>query len=328
MLLQYRRLSLLLPSSQDLQGSPLLFAGWPLGGADRPLANCEALLKACGASSPLGNRSTSPLRSALSQASTTCATLSDCSASFGTDSGKSSWLDGSPVMTSSSPSIISASDDGNEVVLKSAGSALHPDRCIECHFHFFKTGGCRDGADCKYCHEVHPRSNAKKMRKMQRRVAVKEAGIHGKMTLEYVPRPCAESTPATVTLLVGHQANLVPSIDIVGIGPAPPKAIDKLSFEVQPPLPPGLVVCPKTGTLCGMPSLACSREWYQITASAQVDSEMESLGSKVKVAVARLWLAVADQHSSLTKVEASCPPPGLESSSSPQGSGPWGETAP
>jgi hypothetical protein len=54
--------------------------------------------------------------------------------------------------------------------IKSVGSLNHPHNCVECSFHFFsgKTG-CRSGASCRFCHEYHPRKNAKKNRRLMRR---------------------------------------------------------------------------------------------------------------------------------------------------------------
>jgi hypothetical protein len=55
-------------------------------------------------------------------------------------------------------------------VLESKGSRGHPNNCTECHFHMFNPGGCREGASCQFCHELHPRSNPKKNRRFMRRV--------------------------------------------------------------------------------------------------------------------------------------------------------------
>lgn len=53
----------------------------------------------------------------------------------------------------------------------SKGSQNHPNGCVECSFHFFGPGGCRAGADCKFCHEFHPRRNQKKNRRIIKRLA-------------------------------------------------------------------------------------------------------------------------------------------------------------
>jgi len=55
--------------------------------------------------------------------------------------------------------------------MKSLGSAGHPDNCVECCFHFFGPNGCRAAADCDFCHEFHPRKNAKKNRRLIKRLA-------------------------------------------------------------------------------------------------------------------------------------------------------------
>lgn len=54
--------------------------------------------------------------------------------------------------------------------LKSLGSASHPDGCMECHFHVFSPNGCRAGRYCNFCHELHPRANAKKNRRFMKRL--------------------------------------------------------------------------------------------------------------------------------------------------------------
>jgi len=51
------------------------------------------------------------------------------------------------------------------------GSVGHPNRCIECCFHFFGPQGCRAGENCDFCHEFHPRKNAKKNRRLIKRLA-------------------------------------------------------------------------------------------------------------------------------------------------------------
>jgi len=56
-------------------------------------------------------------------------------------------------------------------VLKSIGSAGHPDRCRECQFFLFSLMGCKKGEDCQYCHEFHPRVKERKNYKLRRRLA-------------------------------------------------------------------------------------------------------------------------------------------------------------
>mmetsp|Transcript_16605 Transcript_16605/g.31388 ORF Transcript_16605/g.31388 Transcript_16605/m.31388 type:complete len:391 (-) Transcript_16605:343-1515(-) len=58
--------------------------------------------------------------------------------------------------------------------MKSAGSVGHPDHCKECTFYFFSAAGCRNGADCKFCHEFHPRKNGKKNRRIMRTLQTRE----------------------------------------------------------------------------------------------------------------------------------------------------------
>jgi len=56
--------------------------------------------------------------------------------------------------------------DSESKLLKSAGSADHPNRCKECSFFFFSVAGCKNGVDCRFCHEAHPRKVKKKRRSM------------------------------------------------------------------------------------------------------------------------------------------------------------------
>ncbi|CAK9056445.1 unnamed protein product [Durusdinium trenchii] len=56
-----------------------------------------------------------------------------------------------------------------EQPLKSKGSIGHPKTCKECSFYFFSAAGCRSGADCSFCHEIHPRKNKRKNRLIQMR---------------------------------------------------------------------------------------------------------------------------------------------------------------
>lgn len=51
----------------------------------------------------------------------------------------------------------------------SNGMEGHPDSCTECQFFFFSPDGCRSGADCRYCHGIHPRKNPKKNRRHMKR---------------------------------------------------------------------------------------------------------------------------------------------------------------
>lgn len=60
--------------------------------------------------------------------------------------------------------------DGTYMGEISVGSAGHPDSCKECHFFMFAPEGCNKGADCVFCHAIHPRKNAKKTRRVIRRL--------------------------------------------------------------------------------------------------------------------------------------------------------------
>lgn len=54
--------------------------------------------------------------------------------------------------------------------VESRGMIGHPTSCTECQFYFFSPDGCRSGADCLFCHAIHPRKNAKKNRRHMRRL--------------------------------------------------------------------------------------------------------------------------------------------------------------
>eukprot|EP00929_Paragymnodinium_shiwhaense_P011987 TRINITY_DN11849_c0_g1_i2.p1 TRINITY_DN11849_c0_g1~~TRINITY_DN11849_c0_g1_i2.p1 ORF type:complete len:815 (-),score=137.44 TRINITY_DN11849_c0_g1_i2:314-2758(-) len=59
----------------------------------------------------------------------------------------------------------------------SAGSINHPHDCVECTFHFFGAHGCREGVNCRYCHELHPRKNMKNNRRFMKRLAIRNPGL-------------------------------------------------------------------------------------------------------------------------------------------------------
>jgi len=73
--------------------------------------------------------------------------------------------DGRPPPTGEAPSTAS------RLGLKSLGSVKHPNDCVECCFHFFSPSGCRAAENCDFCHEFHPRKNAKKNRRLIKRLA-------------------------------------------------------------------------------------------------------------------------------------------------------------
>jgi len=57
----------------------------------------------------------------------------------------------------------------------SAGQSKHPWGCTECQFYYFSPEGCKNGADCLYCHAVHPRKNARKNRRLLNRMRTAQA---------------------------------------------------------------------------------------------------------------------------------------------------------
>lgn len=80
----------------------------------------------------------------------------------------------------------SEDNDICDLTLKSIGSAGHPDHCqAECVFHFFR-GGCKGGANCRFCHEFHPRKNPKKNRRALRRF-ITNTGTEGSTVRDSEP---------------------------------------------------------------------------------------------------------------------------------------------
>jgi len=58
--------------------------------------------------------------------------------------------------------------DSKSELCKSVGSADHPNSCTECSFYFFSSAGCKNGVDCRFCHEVHPRKGNKRRSKLRK----------------------------------------------------------------------------------------------------------------------------------------------------------------
>lgn len=83
--------------------------------------------------------------------------------------------------------------------MKSKGSIGHPDTCKECTFYFFSAAGCRNGADCCFCHEFHPRKNSKKNRRIMRTLQTREShddGKEGKEALKDICKDIEELPPS------------------------------------------------------------------------------------------------------------------------------------
>mmetsp|Transcript_1001 Transcript_1001/g.1680 ORF Transcript_1001/g.1680 Transcript_1001/m.1680 type:complete len:515 (-) Transcript_1001:168-1712(-) len=181
----------------------------------------------------------------------------------------------------------------------STGSANHPNGCTECQFHFFSTAGCRMGADCRFCHLLHPRKCEKKNRKLLRRMEENskqhensavvpggatilgaEEGVNV-ITFRYLketnPR-ASGGRPPRVTFPIGAKLKLVPTIefDRPEVGQA---VLANAVFGITPDLPAGLAMNPATGIIVGVASEASPRDLYSIILGAPATSASgESLG--------------------------------------------------
>jgi len=97
-----------------------------------------------------------------------------------TEEGPRRMLSGVPGQSSKEVEVQNPSCDEPEPrpgvqPMKSKGSFAHPDSCKECTFYFFSAAGCRNGADCCFCHEFHPRKNSKKNRRIMRTLQTRES---------------------------------------------------------------------------------------------------------------------------------------------------------
>lgn len=181
----------------------------------------------------------------------------------------------------------------------SMGSANHQNGCTECQFHFFSTAGCRMGADCRFCHLLHPRKCEKKNRKLLRRMEENskqhentavvpggstilgaEEGVNV-ITFRYLketnPR-ASGGRPPRVTFPIGAKLKLVPTIefDRPEVGQA---VLANAVFSITPDLPAGLAMNPATGIIVGVASEASPRDLYSIILCAPATSASgESLG--------------------------------------------------
>eukprot|EP00439_Symbiodinium_sp_Y106_P086469 s615_g33.t1 len=201
--------------------------------------------------------------------------------------------------------------------MKSAGSVGHPDTCKECTFYFFSAAGCRNGADCTFCHEFHPRTNNKKNRRIMRTLQTREhhdTSQDGKEVTEDKPEREGQSTPSSecqsaptvekiekvkvqeksvqedssegevpavmssggdgmlrvsyekatsagtsdssgpvaLTLIAGVRTHLRPQLHYASAEGQ--RCLEPtLAFVVQPPLPAGLSMDAKTGSISGIP---------------------------------------------------------------------------
>lgn len=211
--------------------------------------------------------------------------------------------------------------------LPSVGSAGHPKRCTECRFHFFSLHGCRSGADCRFCHELHPRKNPQKMNRLLRRFAhadltCEEIGDTG--TVESTDSHRASSSTARskqatttksgvaavivqysgggstaasaaalpeFTAVLGQVLRWPARIETAGMAETDRCAlVAGLTFSVEPPLPAGLRLDPRTGEISGAVAAAQPRTVHVVTTSTQATGPGGvALGA---VPVARSWLSI------------------------------------
>mmetsp|Transcript_17606 Transcript_17606/g.56367 ORF Transcript_17606/g.56367 Transcript_17606/m.56367 type:complete len:472 (+) Transcript_17606:43-1458(+) len=203
-------------------------------------------------------------------------------------------------------------------VLRSAGSAGHPDNCnSECIFYFFRDG-CRAGQDCRFCHEFHRRKNMKKNRRILRKMCV-EAGNEGdaKQPLAakaealvdneaerpratplslvrywYGQEPLPPSSPQGLTLVVGQRVQLPARVEVSGERGQELKSC--LTFSVEPALPAGLVCDKRTGHISGAPQAAQVATGYIFRASIAATGPGGIDLNQVHLATIRLGIGVLD----------------------------------
>lgn len=91
----------------------------------------------------------------------------------------------------------------------SAGSAGHPYSCTECNFYLFDPAGCRNGTDCKYCHDFHPRKNKSRNRRFLKRISgrLNEGAI-------------SPQNPTVANANVSREENTIacPQVDVLATG--------------------------------------------------------------------------------------------------------------
>lgn len=195
---------------------------------------------------------------------------------------------------------------GGSKVPLSIGSKAHPDNCNECQFHFFSATGCRMGADCRYCHEFHPRKCQKKNRRILKRLGDAPAPDSSPTNtpLETEADPVVKSLrylkeayvdkarPPRATFLVGQKVRLQPWIvldETKGQG-----LVQCFSFSVEPPLPDGLSLHPNTGVISGFARTARVRDLYMVTLSAPATGPLGLELGSVALAKCSISLRVAD----------------------------------
>jgi len=240
--------------------------------------------------------------------------------------------------------------------MKSAGSVGHPDTCKECTFYFFSAAGCRNGADCTFCHEFHPRKNNKKNRRIMRTLQTREhhdTSQDGKEVTEDKPEREGQSTPSSecqsaptvekiekvkvqeksvqedssegevpavmssggdgmlrvsyekatsagtsdssgpvaLTLIAGVRTHLRPQLHYASAEGQ--RCLEPtLAFVVQPPLPAGLSMDAKTGSISGIPESSQKAGVHVVTVKVPAQGYGGIALGDVPLASCKLFLTV------------------------------------
>jgi len=214
-------------------------------------------------------------------------------------------------------------------VLKSVGSAGHPDKCnSECIFFFFRNG-CKAGADCRFCHEFHRRKNMKKNRRILSRLSAQSGGsvcmslgdLEGGSTAggrapaftgsdehpalaslpqleaaEVVRFRYGEQGPQDkqqqMALLVGQRVHLPAQVEI---SKERRRLLQNcLSFAVEPALPRGLVLNRENGVISGRPEVAQGPSSHVATISTEATGPCGIALGQVPLANCKFSIEVVD----------------------------------
>jgi len=215
--------------------------------------------------------------------------------------------------------------------LKSVGSAGHPNGCTECSFFFFSRTGCKNGVDCRFCHEIHPRKGKKKHRVPSSKTSspegdrknlvadyarasltqdpsadgtyVKEApSLHTAgsaiPSMSYgsrrdVGKPCSSSNEH-FDLAVGEKVHLPVCIDLdVNKNQT---LLPTLIYSINPVLPPGLDLDPDSGTIKGVCESAHGHSVYNVVASINCYADTGVFFGLVRVASCSFSLRVVGMN--------------------------------
>lgn len=219
-------------------------------------------------------------------------------------------------------------DEDARLPLPSCGSEEHPDNCVECSFYFFGPSGCKMADSCKYCHVYHRRVNPKKNRKHLRRLAI---ALSGEAAAGDTGDPVAHATVladspgADMARVVGPTSGTIATLSFVDLQDSLGKAdrpevlvllagvetkwrsrltfadgaLGQLlrphaSFVVAPPLPVGLFLDQRSGTICGTPMAAQGCTTFKISASVPATGPGGTALGETSIASRRISIKVHD----------------------------------